>query len=173
MPIVKAHHTQNRIEKQMKVLETQGKKSAEKVKEAKKILSDRIARETKFIPRRLLDLVSRDEHFKRAYMTFSDLQAANQAQAQAQAQSQSIERVPKIAAKASNSDANILEMAKVHRSGGNYHVIKLSSVFCSFELINSHKQVLGCGSWITCCPTLSIGIAPLGRRSRWSGGYLP
>ena len=135
MPIVKAHHTQNRIEKQMKVLETQGKKSAEKAKEAKKILSERIARETKFIPRRLLDLVSRDEHFKRAYMTFSDLQAANQAQVQAQAQaqapaqSQSIERIPKIAAKASNSDANILEMAKVHRSGGNYNVIKLSLVF--------------------------------------------
>lgn len=144
MPVVKAHHMQNRIEKHMKVLEIQEKKAADKIKESKMILSERIVRETKFIPRRLLDLVSRDEHFKRTYSTFLDLQAANQAQAQAQAQSQSqsqsVERVPKIAAKASSGDANILEMAKIHRSGGNYIQCKNISVdFYSFKHIHSHK----------------------------------
>ena len=111
MPIVKAHHIQSRIEKHMKALT-----STDKKKESKLILSVRIVRETKFIPRRLLDFVSRDEHFKRAYETFSDLQAANQAQLTSQF-------VPKISSKESRvGNTNILEMAKTHRSGGNISV---------------------------------------------------
>ena len=111
MPIVKSHHMQSRIEKHMKALT-----STDKKQESKLILSVRIVRETKFIPRRLLDFVSRDEHFKRAYETFSDLQAANQAQLTSQF-------VPKISSKESRvGNTNILEMAKTHRSGGNISV---------------------------------------------------
>ena len=128
-PTVKSSAVQARIENDRKELEDQKKPN----KPLSVIPKDRTEREMEFIPRRLLEFIQKDDHFKKAYEIYLAQQALNQ---------QSSDGELTNAEPPSASDTYIVDLAKSKRVGGvSFYILDFVLSDLNFRLTNTWADV--------------------------------